>query len=185
MKFVFNPLTGKFDLINSVDISGKEDVSNKSTNIDTDKASNTKYPSVKAVYDWATGLFATIASLVNSKKGGIGGSINGGGSAITTGHHERVYVGYAGTVTDWKIESYDEADDSALSGSIVIDLKSESTGSSIIGTGNKPTLSSQSSNSANVSGWTSTAITPGWYSVYVVSNTTCKKVSFSINLTKS
>ena len=34
-----------------------EDAANKSTNVNTDQASNVKYPSVKAVYDWATGLF--------------------------------------------------------------------------------------------------------------------------------
>jgi hypothetical protein len=43
--------------------AGKEDVANKSTSVTTDQASNTKYPSVKAVYDWAVGLFATIANL--------------------------------------------------------------------------------------------------------------------------
>jgi len=40
-----------------------ENVSNKSTSVSTDQASNTKYPSVKSVYDWAVGLFATIANL--------------------------------------------------------------------------------------------------------------------------
>lgn len=39
-----------------------EFVSNKSTSVATDQASNTKYPSVKAVYDWATGLFATLST---------------------------------------------------------------------------------------------------------------------------
>lgn len=34
-----------------------EDVANKSTSVVTDQASNTKYPSVKAVYDWAVGAF--------------------------------------------------------------------------------------------------------------------------------
>jgi hypothetical protein len=43
--------------------TSKEDVANKSTSVTTDQASNTKYPSVKAVYDWAVGLFATIANL--------------------------------------------------------------------------------------------------------------------------
>jgi hypothetical protein len=40
-----------------------ENVANKSTSVTTDQASNTKYPSVKAVYDWAVGLFATISQL--------------------------------------------------------------------------------------------------------------------------
>lgn len=43
--------------------ASKEDVSNKSTSVTTDQASNTKYPSVKSVYDWAVGLFATITNL--------------------------------------------------------------------------------------------------------------------------
>jgi hypothetical protein len=43
--------------------ASKEDVANKSTSVTTDQASNVKYPSVKAVYDWAVGLFATIANL--------------------------------------------------------------------------------------------------------------------------
>jgi hypothetical protein len=34
-----------------------ENVANKSTDVNTDQASNTKYPSVKAVYDWVVGLF--------------------------------------------------------------------------------------------------------------------------------
>ena len=41
----------------------KEDKLNKSISVVTDQASNIKYPSVKSVYDWATGLFATIANL--------------------------------------------------------------------------------------------------------------------------
>jgi hypothetical protein len=41
----------------NINASAKENVSNKSTNVNTDQASNTKYPSVKAVFDWATNLF--------------------------------------------------------------------------------------------------------------------------------
>jgi hypothetical protein len=36
-----------------------ENAANKSTSVVTDQASNTKYPSVKAVYDWAIGAFQT------------------------------------------------------------------------------------------------------------------------------
>jgi len=36
-----------------------ENVANKSTSVTTDQASNTKYPSVKAVYDWAVATFQT------------------------------------------------------------------------------------------------------------------------------
>ena len=37
-----------------------ENVSNKSTNVETDQSSNTKYPSVKSVYDWAVGKYQNI-----------------------------------------------------------------------------------------------------------------------------
>lgn len=43
-----------------------EDVANKSTDVATDQGSDTKYPSVKAVYDWATGLFQLLSNLVTS-----------------------------------------------------------------------------------------------------------------------
>lgn len=36
-----------------------ENVANKSTSVTTDQASNTKYPSVKSVYDWAVATFQT------------------------------------------------------------------------------------------------------------------------------
>lgn len=36
-----------------------ENVANKSISVTTDQASNTKYPSVKSVYDWATSVFQT------------------------------------------------------------------------------------------------------------------------------
>jgi hypothetical protein len=48
-------------------LNGKEDLANKSTSVTTDQASNTKYPSVKAVYDWAVGLFATLSQLATKQ----------------------------------------------------------------------------------------------------------------------
>jgi hypothetical protein len=53
----------------AVDVSGKEDSSNKSTSIITDYLSNVKFPSVKAVYDWATSLFRTWILGINSIPG--------------------------------------------------------------------------------------------------------------------
>tara|TARA_R110000868_G_scaffold244332_1_gene500518 strand:- start:237 stop:1715 length:1479 start_codon:yes stop_codon:yes gene_type:complete len=50
-------------LTNATVITNKELLANKSTDVNTDQASNTKYTSVKSVYDWATGLFATISNL--------------------------------------------------------------------------------------------------------------------------
>ena len=41
-------------------LNGKEDISNKSQDIEADKLSTTKYGSVKAIYDWAVGKFQAI-----------------------------------------------------------------------------------------------------------------------------
>lgn len=42
-----------------------ENVANKSLSIVTDQASNIKYPSVKAVYDWATSVFTTASAVAS------------------------------------------------------------------------------------------------------------------------
>lgn len=42
-----------------------ENVANKSLNVDADKASITKYASVKAVYDWAVATFTTTAAVAS------------------------------------------------------------------------------------------------------------------------
>jgi hypothetical protein len=42
-----------------------ESVANKSTNVNTDQASNTRYPSVKALFDWATALFVPTTRTIN------------------------------------------------------------------------------------------------------------------------
>lgn len=67
-----------------------EKVSNKSTSIVTDQASNIKYPSVKSVFDWVTALFATKGSIQNYYSGkrvtipfaGTSSAINGWNGAI-------------------------------------------------------------------------------------------------------
>ena len=43
-----------------------ENTANKSLNIETDQASNTKYPSVKAVYQWAINTFTTPLEVLNT-----------------------------------------------------------------------------------------------------------------------
>jgi hypothetical protein len=40
-----------------------ENLANKSTNVNTDQTSDTKYPSVKSVYDWATIVFTTTSAV--------------------------------------------------------------------------------------------------------------------------
>lgn len=42
-----------------------ENVANKSTNVITDQTSNTKYPSVKSVYDWAIATFRTSSQVAS------------------------------------------------------------------------------------------------------------------------
>lgn len=42
-----------------------ENQANKSTSITTDQASNTKYPSVKSVYDWGVATFAALAGSIS------------------------------------------------------------------------------------------------------------------------
>ena len=50
-----------------------EDVANKSTSVTTDQASNTKYPSVKAVYDWAVATFTTTAAVASQITSALSG----------------------------------------------------------------------------------------------------------------
>ena len=57
-------LSNQTDLQNA--LNTKEDTSNKSIDIDTDQASNTKYPSVKAIYDWVVGLFVKKGTLTTN-----------------------------------------------------------------------------------------------------------------------
>jgi hypothetical protein len=55
----------------SIDSTVVEIIANKSSDVDADKASTTKYPTVKALYDWVTGLFvqknANISPGTNTK----------------------------------------------------------------------------------------------------------------------
>ncbi len=84
-----------------------ENVANKSTSVTTDQASNTKYPSVKSVYDWATGLFATIAQLATKQNTLVSGTniktINGSsvlGSGDLTVASSASWGGITGTLSD-------------------------------------------------------------------------------------
>jgi len=94
-----------------------------------------------------TGL-ATVNQITTS----IGATFNGFGTVVANSTNVYVTIPYNCTITNW----YVTAD---ASGSIVVDVKRS--GSSIVGGGNAPTLSSQQSANAAVSGWTSVAITAG------------------------
>jgi hypothetical protein len=76
-------ITGSLNLQTDLQnaLNAKENTSNKSTNVATDQASNTKYPSVKAVYDWVLSL----------------GYIT---SAALTGYATQAYVNAQGFITN-------------------------------------------------------------------------------------
>lgn len=82
----------------------------------------------------------------------FGVTVDGGGAVPVTGSLGFITIPYNCTITNWYMVAN-------VSGSAVIDVKRS--GSSIVGAGNKPTLSSQSSANAAVSGWTSVSISAG------------------------
>jgi len=99
----------------------------------------------------ATGSQGPIG-VTGSAIGGIGLSTDGSGSVLTTGSKGLVIIPYTSEITNWYLTS-------TLSGSVVVDVKRN--GSSIIGVGNKPTLSSGTYASASVASWTSTSLNIG------------------------
>ena len=116
--------------------------------------------------------------------GTIGITIDGGGSAITTGLKGYLYIPYACTITDWTILS-------DVSGSIVIDVWKASyasappTVSNTIAGTEKPTLSSQVKNQdTTLSSWTTSVSAGDVMAFNVDSASTLTKVSLSIKVTK-
>ena len=103
--------------------------------------------------------------------------IDGGTSVPATGNLNAVYVSpITCTVATWYIGS-------DVTGNAVLDIKRN--GASIIGAGNKPTLSSASKATANASSWTSTAITAGDRLTFVLDSiATAKAVTVVIKVTE-
>jgi hypothetical protein len=117
---------------------------------------------------------------------GINGvTYDGNGGVISVNNYAEVVMPCNGTITGWIISSINPADGTALSGSIVIDIKRS--GTSIIGGGNAPTLSSQSSANASANGsWTSLTFSANdRLAFYVVSATTVVKVECIITYNKT
>ena len=121
----------------------------------------------------------TVASVVTgAMMAGTGASrsvgivITGGTAVVPTGAATaQIVVPFTGTISKW----YAAADQS---GSIVVDVLRS--GTSIIGAGNKPTLSSAQSANAVPASWTSTAVTQGDILTFSVSSSTTVT---SINIT--
>ncbi|MCK9446553.1 hypothetical protein M0Q50_06780 [bacterium] len=111
-------------------------------------------------------------------------TIDGNGEVILPNKYTEVIMPYDATITAWIIHSFDVDNGNDLSGSIVVDIKRS--GTSIIGAGNKPTLTTQASNNATVASWTSASLALNdVIQIYASSVTSCKKVSLIINITKS
>ena len=120
----------------------------------------------------AAATYQPIGSYLTTQKGAFGLTLSG---TLTTGSKGYVILPYNCTVTKW----YITAD---VSGSIVIDVKKS--GVSIVGAGNKPTLSGVSNNSANISGWTTSSLVDGDVLEFNVDSVaTVTKVTLTIKIT--
>lgn len=103
----------------------------------------------------------------------VGVSVDGGGTAITTGTKGYIEVPYAGTIVEWKIIS-------DVSGSIVFDIwKSNAaipTNANSITAAAKPTLTSaQRATSTTLTGWTTGVSANDVFGFEVESATTVTK----------
>ena len=114
--------------------------------------------------------------------GSFGITIDGGGSAITTGNKGYLTIPYGGTITGWRIIS-------DQSGSCVVDVWKTAnaipTSSNTITGTEKPTLSSQQLNTdTTLTTWTS-SVSPGdIFAFNVDSASTVTRVNVSIYVTK-
>lgn len=116
--------------------------------------------------------YQPIGSYLTSQTGAFGLTLSG---TLTTGSKGYVILPYNATITKWYITS-------DVVGSIVVDVKKA--GVSIIGAGNKPTLSAASNNSANIAGWTTSALVDGDVLEFNVDSVaTVTKVTLTIKIT--
>lgn len=109
-----------------------------------------------------TTIINNIASQYSGQTGTLGTTVDGGGSILVTGSTGYFLIPYNLTFTDWYINS-------DTSGSVQFDIKLS--GTSIIGSGNKPKLVSQQSNYAVISGWTTTSLSIGNLIQYTIDST--------------
>jgi len=72
--------------VSNVDISGKEDTSNKKTDVETNKTSDTFFPSIKSIVDWVTNLFVKGSGTAKYlPKFGVGGKVVGNSQIFDDG----------------------------------------------------------------------------------------------------
>lgn len=123
--------------------------------------------------------FTNSTKLVAALRGVFGITVTGvGGAVVSTGSKGYVTIPNGFTIVSFYVEGN-------ASGSIQFDLK-DSGGTSIIGAGNKPLLSSAQFNNAAVSGWTTTAFAANTRLEWVVdSATTISTCNVQIFITKT
>lgn len=125
----------------------------------------------------------TTSWIKNYSAGSVGITVDGGGSAITTGTKGYIQVPYDGTITEWSIIA-------DQSGSCVIDVyKSTYAGApptvSIAGS-EKPTLSSQQKNQdTNLTTWTTSVSAGDIIGFNVDSAATITRVNVFIKINKT
>jgi hypothetical protein len=117
------------------------------------------------------------AQQANLQVVGFGITIDGNGYDPGTGSKGYITLPYSGTITNWYLAAN-------TAGSCVIDVKRS--GTSIVGAGNKPTLSSAQSGNAAVSSWTSTAVSAGDIIEFNLNSiTTITRVNLMIQVTRT
>jgi hypothetical protein len=104
----------------------------------------------------------------------IGASVNGLGSAIQVGSVGFSIPNFSGNITSWSLVG-------DVSGDIVFDVKVG--GVSIVGAGNKPTITANTDNAENVLGWTSVAVVAGTYVEFVIESVSSfKNINLVLNI---
>lgn len=112
--------------------------------------------------------------------------IDGGGATITTGSKGYLTIPFGCTITQWTVLS-------DQTGSVVIDVKRSTysgfpTTTSLVGAGNKPTITTSTKGQAAPSGWAvnGTVITAGDVLEFNVDSiTSCQRVTLSLSVTRS
>ena len=116
-------------------------------------------------------------------------TIDGGGSAITTGFKGAIYVPFAGTIAEWTILSTDG--NPPTTGSIEVDILKGTyanypTMSSIVGTGTKPNIANNNKGQGTPVGWSTTTVNAGdCIGFQVTSVSSLKRVTIVLKVVKS
>jgi hypothetical protein len=134
-----------------------------------------------AALNGGLGGFVVDSIGVNNNQGAIPFIIDGGGSAITPGNKGNLYIPFACFINAWEIIA-------DQSGSIVVDILRANLAVptvSIVGAGNKPTLTAQQLAAAVPSGWTSVAFAVDDFIAFsVTSALTVTRVTVNLRILK-